>query len=155
MILCVFGMISMSYQSFLLKPLRCTELCPLSLFILTTSIRQGVPGEESEWSWCREAVCHEGFEEGHYCTKGKDCWTHTDGAASAGAHPPVSIPRHTSLRLPDGYQAAPHSGLGCFVGNCFPYAADCVLCLYKQKKRLMIVFNPVKEMDFHQLNELV
>lgn len=30
---------------------------------------------------------------------------------------------------------------------------DTVLCLYKQKKRLMIIFNPVK--DFHQLNELV
>lgn len=109
---------------------------------LTTSIRQSVPGEESEWSRCRKAVCHEGFEESYNCTKGKDCWTHTYRAASAGAHPPVSIPRHTSLCLPDGYQAAPYSWWGYFS------LALVVLFLHQQIKWLMIICNTTKEADF-------
>ena len=113
LILCIFSRLSL-----------CTALnfALCLLFILTASIRQGVPGEESEWARCREAVRHEGVEEGHYCTKGKDCRTHANGAASAGAYPPVPIPRHTSLCLPDGHQAAPHSRLGFSL---------LVLCLYK------------------------
>lgn len=138
LILCVFGMIWWCYARHL-----CLSLCPTlnfalwCLFILTTSIRKGVPGEESEWPWCGEAVCHEGFEEGHYCTKGKDGWAHTDGAASAGAHSPVSVPRHTSLRLPDGYQIAPDTRLGCFKWNCLPCTAGwhfCVMFIQAKQK---------------------
>lgn len=99
-----------------------TDLWPL--VVSNPSIRKGVPGEEGEWPRCGEAVRHEGVEKGHDCAEGQDRWAHAHWEASAGAHPPVPIPRHTSLCLPDGYQAAPHSRLGRLTRNRLSCTAD-------------------------------
>lgn len=121
-----------------------TDLWPL--VVSNLSIRKGVPGEEGEWPRCGKAVRHEGFEKGHDCAEGKDCWAHAHWEASAGAHPPVPIPRHTSLCLPDGYQAAPHSWLGRLTRNhlsCttdYPFSVFFPGCSY----RLMIVCSPAE-----------
>lgn len=82
------------------------------MFVSPKSVREGVPGEEGERPRCREALRHEGVEEGDYRPESEDGRTHADGAAGAGAHPPVSVPHNASLRLSDRHQAAPHSRLG-------------------------------------------
>src|SRR4029434_6275754 len=53
---------------------------------------------------------HEGLEEGHHHPESQDCGAHAHRAPRAGAHPPVALPRHPPLRLPDRHQAPPHPG---------------------------------------------
>lgn len=77
---------------------------------LSPSVRESVPGQEGERPRRREAVRHEGAEEGHHRAEGQDGRTHAHGAPSAGAHSPVPLPRDPPLRLPDRHQAAPHPG---------------------------------------------
>lgn len=55
-------------------------------------------------------VIASGVEESSNSSEGKDDGTHSNRAAGAGEHPPVSVPGHAALRLSDPEQAASHPG---------------------------------------------
>ena len=85
------------------------------------SVREGVPGAEALRGGSRAAVRDEGAEEGDDRAEAEDDgahqgtvhrWCHLmlfisiliyspDGALRPPDHPPVALPRHHALRLPD------------------------------------------------------
>lgn len=51
-----------------------------------------------------------GFKESSYCSESEDNRTYSHWEAGTGAHPPVSLPGHTSLCLSDTEQTPSHPG---------------------------------------------
>ena len=72
------------------------------------SLWQGVPGAQGGWPGPRQAVRHEGAEEGHHHPEDKDDRTHAHRETGAGGDTGGALPHHTPLRIPDRRQAAPH-----------------------------------------------
>ena len=74
------------------------------------SVREGVPGAEAARRGLRSAVRDEGAEEGDDRAEAEDDGAHQDGTVRAADHPPVALPRHHALRIPDHHQATPRAG---------------------------------------------
>lgn len=62
--------------------------------------------------WGQVFITSAGIKESSHHSESKDDRTHSHREAGVGAHPPVSLPGHASLRLPNSEQAASHPGWG-------------------------------------------
>ena len=71
------------------------------------SLWQGVSGAEGRWTRPREAVRHEGAEEGHNHSEDKDDRTHAHRETGSGGYQRGPLSHHPPLRIPDRRQAAP------------------------------------------------
>ena len=78
--------------------------------LLSSSLRQGVPGAQAGRAGCGQAVRPEAAQESVHRTEDKDHRAYAHREAGSGSHQGVTLPGYAALRLPNRQQTQPDPG---------------------------------------------